>query len=147
MEVVELRSAHLSNSEVLLFLKEIQIEQEAEPDVVYPGAPPDADLTDLYTVEQEVIQYLEGTPASAQSDGEVLAALKALAPYDLTKAEKLMLINFRPPNLSALQPLIEEIDARLTDVQKREIVSLITTLLPYTDPNEETEEADLMETE
>ena len=47
---------------------------------------------------QQAIQYLSADyqPPSRQSDAAITKLIKKLAPYDLTKAEKLQIVNLAP---------------------------------------------------
>jgi len=54
---------------------------------------------------------------------------KALAQYDLTKAELLMILNLRPQNSSVLDVVVEELDDRFSEETQQEILAAITEVL------------------
>ncbi|KAI8826571.1 RNA polymerase Rpb4-domain-containing protein [Fimicolochytrium jonesii] len=137
MEVIELRSAHLSNAEVLQFLKEVQQDQVPPSVPARFGFAQEDPLDDLRSVEKETIAYLEGTPASSQTEPEIAAFMQALRSYDLTKAEKLMLLNVRPKSTAELNALIECIEDRFSDDQQEAMVAVVHELLPYEEPEAE----------
>ncbi|TPX69238.1 hypothetical protein SpCBS45565_g02576 [Spizellomyces sp. 'palustris'] len=134
MEVLELRAAHLSNFEVLTFLSELEAQKLEQPPAFGRIGDADKSLMDLYTIEREVIRYLKSTPCVAQSSTQMQQFKEALQPYDITKAEKLMLLNIRPRSIAELNPLIEDIDGRLSQDQQEGLVGLILQLLPYEEP-------------
>ncbi|KAI8921846.1 RNA polymerase II [Powellomyces hirtus] len=144
MEVLELRAAHLSNSEVLTFLTELQTVREQNIPVVNPGAPLESNLKDLYEIEREVVTFLSGTPCAEQDEAVIKTFMEALRKYDLTKGEKLMLLNLRPKSIAELNPMVEDLDNRLREEEQEALVALICELLPYTEPV--TEEGDAMDT-
>ncbi len=53
----------------------------------------------------------------------------ALRPYDLTKAEMIMLLNLRPNTVALLDVIIEELDARFSEEQQAEIMQLLVNVL------------------
>ncbi|KAJ3173489.1 hypothetical protein HDU88_002575 [Geranomyces variabilis] len=137
MEVVELRAAHLSNAEVLSFLSDLQADRAANPPVVNPGAPPDVNLRDLYAIEDEVVTHLRTTPCAEQNEECIKAFMAALRKYDLTKGEKLMLLNLRPKSVAELNPMVEDLDSRMKEEAQLALVQLVTEMLPYTPPEGE----------
>ncbi|CAI8002800.1 DNA-directed RNA polymerase III subunit RPC9, partial [Geodia barretti] len=60
--------------------------------------------------------------------------LKAIAPFNLTKAEKLQLVNLRPMSQVELQLIIEEIDERFSDNKIEEILGIVSSELPPSSP-------------
>ncbi|KAI8920755.1 RNA polymerase Rpb4-domain-containing protein [Powellomyces hirtus] len=134
----------VSNSEVLTFLTELQTDREQNVPVVNPGAPLESNLKDLYEIESEVVTFLRGTPCAEQDEAVIKAFMEALRKYDLTKGEKLMLLNLRPKSIAELNPMVEDLDNRLREEEQEALVALICELLPYTEPV--TEEGDAMDT-
>ncbi|KAF5382489.1 hypothetical protein D9615_002998 [Tricholomella constricta] len=134
MEVVNPRAALLSNYEVFTLLRELEsdhlsraktavrIKKEEEAaghpprlaggDVLF-GEPSE----NLRTVEIEAIQYLSADylPTSRQSAEGISKLVKNLAPYDLTKAEKLQVVNLAPTLPVELYVIVEELEDRLGD--------------------------------
>ena len=90
-----------------------------------PGAPPEVNLDDLHTIENEVavaehtfcryawrslflwqvVTFLQSTPCVEQDEAAVKAFMEALRQFDLTKGEKLMLLNLRPKSIAELNPV------------------------------------------
>ncbi|TEB39978.1 hypothetical protein FA13DRAFT_43680 [Coprinellus micaceus] len=132
MEVVNPRSALLSNYEVLTLLRELEAdhltrskamqrikkEEEANGTLV-PGHNTTVVETseNLRTVEVEAIQYLgaDYLPTSGQTAEGITKMVKALEPYELTKAEKLQIVNLAPTTPVELYVIVEELEDRLGD--------------------------------
>lgn len=117
MEVVNPRVALLSNLEVLTLLRELEsdhltrtklaqrIKKEEEASGTVHGSSTLANINahleateNLRTIEVEAIGYLSADylPTSSQSAEGVTKLVKDLAPYELTKAEKLQVVNLAP---------------------------------------------------
>ncbi|KAG1446364.1 hypothetical protein G6F56_009593 [Rhizopus delemar] len=92
MHIKNARSALITNYEVLQLLEESQAMQKQiqkdDPSVEYPES--------LRTVQFELTEYLKQTPVSTQAPEQIAEFMKAMSAYDLTKAEKLQLLNLRP---------------------------------------------------
>lgn len=116
MQIKTVRSALITNYEVLRLLEESQEAQKqvqkADQSVEYPEH--------LRTVQFEVIfffffstkcnitricsfnivcqltEYLKETPCSTQTPEQIKHFMDALSKYELTKAEKLQILNLRP---------------------------------------------------
>ncbi|KAI0365310.1 hypothetical protein BV20DRAFT_1056493 [Pilatotrama ljubarskyi] len=128
MEVVNQRSALLSNYEVLTLLKELEsdhltrtrtalrIKKEEEAAGLPPKhqAPPDDVCENLRTVEVEAIQYLSADyqPTAAQSAEGITQLTRTLGQWDLTKAEKLQIVNLAPTEPVELYVIVEELEDR-----------------------------------
>ncbi|KAI0763527.1 HRDC-like protein [Trametes elegans] len=131
MEVLNHRSALLSNYEVLSLLKELEsdhlartktalrIKKEEEAAGLPPKhlAPPDDVCENLRTVEVEAIQYLSADyqPTTAQSPEGITQLTRALGQWDLTKAEKLQIVNLAPTEPVELYVIVEELEDRFGD--------------------------------
>ncbi|KAI5120449.1 hypothetical protein M0805_008496 [Coniferiporia weirii] len=135
MEVVSARSALLSNLEVLTLLRELESEQLARQKTALRVKKEDderAALGDtgqsqasallqeevcenLRTVEFEAIQYLSADyqPTKGQTPEAVTQLVRGLAAYDLTKAEKLQIVNLAPTEPVELYVIVEELEDRL----------------------------------
>ncbi|EKM49756.1 uncharacterized protein PHACADRAFT_201449 [Phanerochaete carnosa HHB-10118-sp] len=112
MEVIDRRSALLSNYEVLTLLRELESdhlakartalrikkEEEASGSLVKHHAVQEEVCENLRTIEVEAIQYLSADyqPTGSQSENGIVQLTKSLATYDLTKAEKLQVVNLAP---------------------------------------------------
>ncbi|KAG6919401.1 hypothetical protein DXG01_006284 [Tephrocybe rancida] len=134
MEVVNSRSALLSNYEVLSLLRELESDHLAraktalrvkkeEEAAGMPPRPAGGDSVfgeateNLRTVEIEAIQYLSADylPTSRQSSEGITKLVKDLASYELTKAEKLQIVNLAPTMPVELYVIVEELEDRLGD--------------------------------
>ncbi|XP_023218100.1 DNA-directed RNA polymerase III subunit RPC9-like [Centruroides sculpturatus] len=118
MEVIKERSAILSNYEVYSLLKKLQEKRHMKHQ------------KNLATITYETIQYLEQTSCTHQNEEVIGEFLKALQPFNLTKVEKLQLLNHRPATLVEIQLLIEESEERLTEEQMQEILEVVARFLP-----------------
>ncbi|KAJ3535435.1 hypothetical protein NMY22_g6489 [Coprinellus aureogranulatus] len=130
--VINSRSALLSNYEVFTLLKELEAdhlarsktmqrikkEEEASGKLV-PGNNTTVVETseNLRTIEVEALQYLgaDYLPTSGQTEEGIMKMVKALEPYDLTKAEKLQIVNLAPTTPVELYVIVEELEDRLGD--------------------------------
>ncbi|EDR13244.1 uncharacterized protein LACBIDRAFT_308881 [Laccaria bicolor S238N-H82] len=136
MEVVNPRVALLSNLEVLTLLRELEsdhltrtklaqrIKKEEEASGTVHGSSTLANINahleateNLRTIEVEAIGYLSADylPTSSQSAEGVTKLVKDLAPYELTKAEKLQVVNLAPTLAVELYVIVEELEDRLGD--------------------------------
>jgi len=134
MVVLNARSALLSNHEVLTLLQEldsdhlartktairIKKEEDSSGNVIgRAGYDPTTDdvSENLSTVEVEAIQYLgaDYQPTISQTSAGITKLVKDLAPFELTKAEKLQVVNLAPTEPVELYVIIEELEDRLGD--------------------------------
>ena len=117
MEVVNENVATLSNAEVFQLLEDEKLIEHR--------------ITNVATVAYETIKHLERTPCKHQDNETIEKFMKALAPYDFTKAEKLQLLNLRPTSIVEVQLIIEELDERLkTEEELQKLIDLIEQNLP-----------------
>jgi len=84
----------------------------------------------LATVCYETIKYLEKTTCVLQNAQIIQDFMLRLAPFKLTKAEKLSLLNLRPTTAVEIQLLVEESEERLSEEQIEELLVIITETLP-----------------
>ncbi|KAI6131177.1 RNA polymerase Rpb4-domain-containing protein [Pisolithus croceorrhizus] len=143
MEVVNSRAALLSNFEVLTLLRELDskhvartkaaVRTKKEEDAA--GKPTqDSHIEEvsenLRTVELEAIQYLsaEYQPMRQQCEAGVTQLVKDLAPFGLTKAEKLQIVNLAPTEAVELYVIVEELEDRLGD-QMDQVLSVVSRSL------------------
>ncbi|KAI0076744.1 hypothetical protein K474DRAFT_1644478 [Panus rudis PR-1116 ss-1] len=153
MEVVNKRSALLSNYEVLTLLRELEsdhlsktrtalrIKKEEEAAGVPPSrshVPQEEVLENLRTIEVEAIQYLsaEYQPTSRQNDESITRLTTNLRAYDLTIGEKLQIVNLAPTEAVELYTIVEELEDRFGD-RMQDILdtvrnSLVDTAAPST---------------
>lgn len=114
METVNANAAILSNFEVFNLLQEVRSQQKRSN----TGS-------QLATITYETIRYLQDTPCSHQSEETVHKFLKALQPFKLTKAEKVMLLNNPPTTPLEIQLMVEESEERLTDEQVEQLLRIV----------------------
>ncbi|KAI6046371.1 RNA polymerase Rpb4-domain-containing protein [Pisolithus marmoratus] len=130
MEVVNPRTALLSNFEVLTLLRELDAKHVARTKAALrikkeedAAGKPTQDThieevsENLRTVELEAIQYLsaEYQPMQQQCEAGVTQLVRDLAPFGLTKAEKLQVVNLAPTEAVELYVIVEELEDRLGD--------------------------------
>ncbi|KAJ1557299.1 hypothetical protein HK405_000315 [Cladochytrium tenue] len=117
------RRRMMSNAEVHAFLRE----KKEEDQRTWHGA----EFQQLLTVQFEALRYLARTPAAYQ-DAETLAAFNAaVAPFGLTRAERLMLLNLRPASAVELFSIVEEIGERLSEEQQEQLLEIVQSTLPF----------------
>ncbi|CAO3658628.1 unnamed protein product [Rhizopus stolonifer] len=114
MHIKNARSALITNYEVLQLLEESQVMQKQiqkdDPSVEYPES--------LRTVQFELTEYLKQTPVSTQAPEQIADFMKAMSVYDLTKAEKLQLLNLRPKSAVEIYLVIEEYDDEVMEEEE-----------------------------
>ncbi|GAA6017119.1 hypothetical protein JCM8202_005912 [Rhodotorula sphaerocarpa] len=104
---------------------------------------------DLHTVSWEAVQYLEADvhPTRRQSHDAVAKLLDGLDDYDLTKSERLQLVNLAPTSLVELHVCIEDLLDRYNDEQQEALLELVRshlgTAAPETDSTLKEAAADL----
>ncbi|EJC98412.1 uncharacterized protein FOMMEDRAFT_96793 [Fomitiporia mediterranea MF3/22] len=139
-QIVAPRTALLSNYEVLTLLKELESEQLARQKTAIRIKKEEEErlasgMTDtntsslanafvqeevsenLRTVEVEAIQYLTADfqPTNSQSPESITQLVRGLNQFDLTKAEKLQIVNLAPTEPVELYVIVEEIEDRFGD--------------------------------
>ncbi|CAG8636035.1 22178_t:CDS:2 [Dentiscutata erythropus] len=118
----------LSNYEVLVLLREMDEKQreqaKIDPNVKFAES--------LKTIQFEVIQNLSSSqsPASTQTPEQMETTLTHLKKYNLTKSEKLQIINLRPQSIAELELIIEDCEDRFEMDTLREMVYIIGSNLP-----------------
>lgn len=123
MEVKNENSAFLSNLEVLKLLKDLQAGRHKQQK-------PNKHQQNLGTITYETIKYLERTPCALQNPERVTAFMLAMKDFELTKAEKLQLLNNRPTSMVEMYLMVEEIEERMTEEQMARLMDAIITHLP-----------------
>ena len=127
MEVKNENVALLSNLEVLMLLKDIQAGRNNQQK-------PNKHHQNLGTITYETVKYLERTPCALQASEHVVSFMEAMKDFDLTKAEKLQLLNNRPTSLVEMHLMIEESDERMSDEYMGRLMNAIVTHLPGPEP-------------
>ncbi|KAK7029632.1 hypothetical protein VNI00_014330 [Paramarasmius palmivorus] len=149
MEVVDPRSALLSNYEVLELLRELEnehiartkaahrIKKEEEATGNVSKAPMEPVTSEnLRTIQIEAIQYLSADyqPAHSQTPEGITRLVKDLGQYDLTKAEKLQVVNLAPTQPVELYVIVEELEDRLGDAMNDVLEKVKSSLSERTKP-------------
>ncbi|RIB11406.1 RNA polymerase Rpb4-domain-containing protein [Gigaspora rosea] len=118
----------LSNYEVLALLREMD-EKQREQAKINPNV---KFAENLKTIQFEVIQNLSSSesPSSTQTPEQIETTLTHLKNYNLTKSEKLQLINLRPQSIAELELIIEDCEDRFGMDTLRELIYIIGTNLP-----------------
>ncbi|XP_020619842.1 DNA-directed RNA polymerase III subunit RPC9-like [Orbicella faveolata] len=132
MEVINEKAAMLSNYEVFQLLQETVNQNKGDK-----SKKRQKHLVNLSTICYEAQKHLEKTPCKSQSPEIIEEFLKAIQPFNLTRVEKLQLLNLRPTTPVEIQLIIEDSEERLkTDQEIEELLNVIATKLP--DIHEET---------
>ncbi|KAI9846666.1 MAG: hypothetical protein M1837_003721 [Sclerophora amabilis] len=139
MKILETQSAHLTHYEVLSHLESLRRRHTATAQK--RGSSAAMKSGNMETVMKEVVDYLHRRPSPLAStntyDTNTIRNLfTALQPFDLTKAELLMIINLRPSNLTILDTIIEEMDERFTEAEQEEILRLVGEVLGLDEDSE-----------
>ncbi|KDR82563.1 hypothetical protein GALMADRAFT_151648 [Galerina marginata CBS 339.88] len=133
MEVINPCAALLSNQEVLTLLRELEadnllrtkaahrVKKEEEASGIAHGAlsmggNPHLEASEnLRTIEVEAIGYLSADylPTSSQTEEGIAKLVQDLGSYELTKAEKLQIVNLAPKLPVELYVIIEELEDRI----------------------------------
>nr|XP_011450408.2 DNA-directed RNA polymerase III subunit RPC9 [Crassostrea gigas] len=134
MEVVNENSAMLSNFEVYGLLTDIQAGRGQNK--------PNKHQQQLATITYETIKYLETKPCKHQSEESITEFMKELQSFNLTKAEKVQILNLCPTTAVEIQLIIEESEERLTEEQ---IYKLLDIIVKYNPTEADQEEDNLAE--
>ncbi|BGP16992.1 hypothetical protein JCM10213_007438 [Rhodosporidiobolus nylandii] len=99
---------------------------------------------DLHTVTFEALRYLEDSvqPMRRQTTESVSKLLDELEELDLTKAERLQLVNLAPASIVELHVCIEEITDRFSDEQQEQLLATIRSHLSSEEADETAERRD-----
>ena len=130
MEVLEDREAALCNYEVMTFLREQRR--------IFSERPRGQGST--ATLVLETLTALESSPVVSQSNDAIKKFMTEIKDFELTKSEKLMILNHCPQSEVELHLLVEEIDERLNEDQREKIVQLVAKHLLQQEENDENQE-------
>ncbi|TPX45276.1 hypothetical protein SeMB42_g04062 [Synchytrium endobioticum] len=119
MVIEDAAEAMLSDFEAYEFLKKMRPHRQNKPE-----------FSDLNIIERDVLHYLEDKPAASQKAEHVQQFTLSMSKFDLTKAELLQLVNWRPKDLLELAMFVSDLESRFTSDQHEEMLSIITSLLP-----------------
>lgn len=97
------------------------------------------------------MEYLTSSPSPLQQSlygpTTIRTLLTRLKPYNLTKAEVLMILNLRPLDDCTLNMVVEEAYSRYTDELREEMITVIGEVLGMPESNENgVDEGDAMQT-
>ncbi|VDK18567.1 unnamed protein product [Anisakis simplex] len=122
MDVLDAQQTVLTNAETFQLINERRRQQST--------VPKDQRVKALGTVIYETSSYLQTSPAAAQKTEDIENAIRALAPFKLTAAETLQVINLRPSTIIEIQLIVEECEERLTEEQMNQLVNVVNENLP-----------------
>ncbi|RCI00639.1 hypothetical protein CU097_005158 [Rhizopus azygosporus] len=129
MQIKNARSALITNYEVLRLLEENQQNQKLlqaqDLSIEYPES--------LRTVQFELTEYLKQTPVGSQTPAQVTNFLEAISQFDLTRAEKLQILNLRPKSAVEIYLVIEECEERFSEEDLENMINIIMQTLPRDD--------------
>lgn len=137
MEIVNENVALLSNSEVYTLLKETK--EKSTQKLIKKKNQNNLNCSSnvdkhLPTVVYESLKYLERTPCVKQTQQTVFNFLNELdekfKEFNLTKFEKLQILNQRPSSAVELQCLVEDSEERFTIEQMDDLLEFILNNLP-----------------
>lgn len=126
MTILNKRVGFLSNYEVLKHLKELK---NNESDNFYTSIR-------FKKFTNDICNYFNKIP-SITLDIDFKNMIESLNKYDLTKVEKLQILNFLPKSMVMLHSLIEECDQRFDENTCESILNEIKMVLKLKDENDE----------
>ena len=132
MEVKNDNSAVLSNYEVLQLLSDIQSGRGQ--------IKPNKHQKNLATITYETVKYIVNTPSKKQTPELVENLMTELQDFNLTKAEKLQILNQRPTSAVEIQLIVEESEERLTEEQIYQLLDIVSKYNPSEDTSNVEEE-------
>ncbi|KAI9294267.1 calcitonin gene-related peptide-receptor component protein-like protein, partial [Neoconidiobolus thromboides FSU 785] len=121
MEVVNEHEAMLSNYEVLTIIEETSALTK-QLKKVKKGE-------NVSTIQFEVKKYLSELNSGSQSTEKVHNLLSALTEFQLTKAEKLQILNVAPSELVQLVVLVEDFEERFNEEEQQRLLEVIVEKL------------------
>ncbi|XP_069127803.1 DNA-directed RNA polymerase III subunit RPC9-like [Argopecten irradians] len=134
MEIINDNAAMLTNYEVMTLLSDIQAGRGQKK--------PDKSLQQLATITYEAVKYLEDRPCKTQTPEIIEQFMTDVQPYNLTKSEKVQLLNQYPSTAVEIQLIVEESEERLTEDQIYELLEVIGKYRPSEAIEEDGEEDD-----
>lgn len=143
MEILNKNAGLLSNSEVYLLLKETKIDLTKKIIRKKNLDPNNANLNQqvdkhLPTIVYESLRYLETTNCVVHTPKIVSEFLRKLGDqFELTKVEKLAILNNCPQSAVELQCLIEDSEERFSVEQMDALVEFIHNNLPVKNQQDE----------
>ncbi|ODQ49997.1 RNA polymerase III subunit Rpc17, partial [Saitoella complicata NRRL Y-17804] len=113
LQILKVREAFLTDYEVLAHFKEIEERQKETAQVL--GSAAALGSANFRTIQYELLDYLKSSPAANYTAEEIVQLSQDLAQFDLTKAERLQIINSRPKAAVDLYNIVEEMENRLSE--------------------------------
>lgn len=131
MEVLNASSALLSNYEVFDMLQNMKSNKKQK-----------MTQNQLATITYQTIRYLEETPCKKQTPEKIRKYLEAVKPFNLTKSEKLTLLNICPKTALEIQLIIEDSEERLSTEEVESLLEIIQNCFgePLNEQEEEEQE-------
>ncbi|KAI4482546.1 hypothetical protein M0804_008399 [Polistes exclamans] len=127
MEVLNASSALLSNYEVFDMLQSMKSNKKQK-----------MIQNQLATITYQTIRYLEETPCKKQTPEKIRKYLEAMKSFNLTKSEKLTLLNICPKTALEIQLIIEDSEERLSTEEVESLLEIIQNC--FEEPLDEQEE-------
>ena len=123
MEVINENAAMVSNYEVFTLLQEKMQHDPNKKQNKKHGA------ENLATISYEVLKYFEKKACRLQNESVIRQFLVDVAPFNLTKGEKLQLLNLRPTTPVEINLIVEESEERLkTDEELEQLIEIVAKL-------------------
>ncbi|XP_011148206.1 DNA-directed RNA polymerase III subunit RPC9 [Harpegnathos saltator] len=113
MQVVESCSAYLSNYEVLDLIQNVESSEK---------------FKNLATITFLTKGYLGSTPCIKQNPEKIKKFLQAIGSFNLTKCEKLTLLNLCPTTALEIQLIVEDSEDRLSEEDVTAVLQIIANL-------------------
>ncbi|XP_032683888.1 DNA-directed RNA polymerase III subunit RPC9 [Odontomachus brunneus] len=113
MQVEDSCSAYLSNYEVYNLLQNIECNEKSN---------------NLATINYLASKYLDDTPCTKQNPEKIKKFLQAIESFNLTKCEKLTLLNLCPTTPLEIQLIIEDSEDRLSEQEVEAILQIIANV-------------------
>lgn len=140
MKILEPQSAVLTNFEVYTHLSGLRTQYETTPKLDAKTRKPTGESYkrrgpgNYETVVKEVMDYLTTPPSPLQNipswnSATIKTLLSRLRPYDLAKAELVMILNLRPLDAVSLFLVVQEMYERFTEEQHEEMLAIIREVL------------------
>merc|ERR1712025_1169012 len=148
MEVINAKSATMTNFEVMRFLKEQKDSIKPPKGKKEKGSKAQKVNKSLLTVTLETLSWLENSPAGVQEEHHIkefaqqLSDLCQEGSMQLSKEEVVQLINHRPGSAVEIQLLLENSEERFTEEQVDKLIQIVGECLPAP-PQEEEEENEI----
>ncbi|BFZ63225.1 hypothetical protein YB2330_004345 [Saitoella coloradoensis] len=122
MKILKVREAFLTDYEVLAHFREIEERQKETARIL--GSAAALGSANFRTIQYELLDYLKSSPAANYTAKEIVQLSQDLAQFDLTKAERLQIINSRPKAAVDLYNIVEEMENRISEEDMHAILGV-----------------------